>query len=65
MLGMGRFGSIMGSMVGGLLLSMGWGFTTIIPLLAVPAVLAGLAVLKARRAREPTASPEPAGLAHT
>jgi AAHS family 4-hydroxybenzoate transporter-like MFS transporter len=65
MLGMGRFGSITGSMVGGLLLSMGWGFTTIIPLLAVPAVLAGLAVLKARRAQEPAASPEPTGLAHT
>jgi AAHS family 4-hydroxybenzoate transporter-like MFS transporter len=65
MLGMGRFGSITGSMVGGLLLAMGWGFTTIIPLLALPAVLAGLAVLKARRAQEPAASPEPAGLART
>ena len=62
MLGMGRFGSIVGSMVGGLLLSMGWSFTAIISLLAVPAVLAGLAVLTARRAAEdagPAASGAP------
>ena len=52
MLGMGRFGSITGSMVGGVLLSMGWGFGAIISLLAVPAVLAGLAVLMARRVGE-------------
>jgi AAHS family 4-hydroxybenzoate transporter-like MFS transporter len=52
MLGMGRFGSIVGSMVGGLLLTMGWGFSAIISLLAVPAVLAGLAVLTARRATD-------------
>jgi AAHS family 4-hydroxybenzoate transporter-like MFS transporter len=65
MLGMGRFGSITGSMVGGILLSLGWGFTTIIPLLAIPALLAGLAVLKARRAEEPAARPEQASLAHT
>ena len=49
MLGMGRFGSIVGSMVGGLLLSMGWGFNAIVSLLAIPAVLAALAVLKSRR----------------
>jgi AAHS family 4-hydroxybenzoate transporter-like MFS transporter len=47
MLGMGRFGSILGSAIGGVLLSMGWGFTDIVSLLAVPALLAGLAVLKA------------------
>ncbi len=52
MLGMGRFGSITGSMVGGVLLSLGWGFGAIISLLAVPAILAGLAVQKARRAEE-------------
>jgi len=49
MLGMGRFGSITGSMVGGVLLTMGWGFNAIISLLAVPAILAALAVLLARR----------------
>jgi len=61
MLGMGRFGSITGSMIGGVLLSMGWGFTPIISLLAVPAILAGLAVLRATRAQEP---PEQADEAH-
>ncbi len=53
MMGMGRFGSILGSMVGGMLLSLGWGFSMIIGLLAVPALLAGIAVLRARRAQEP------------
>jgi AAHS family 4-hydroxybenzoate transporter-like MFS transporter len=52
MLGMGRFGSILGSAVGGIFLSMGWGFAGIVSLLAVPALLAGLAVLQARRAVE-------------
>ena len=65
MLGMGRFGSITGSMVGGLLLAMGWGFTTIIPLLAVPAALAALAVLRARRAVEDAAPADAQNLAHT
>lgn len=66
MLGMGRFGSIVGSMIGGILLSFGWGFAAIISLLAVPAVLAGLAVLTARRVAEgevPAAAAP--GLAHT
>ena len=65
MLGMGRFGSIAGSLVGGVLLSLGWGFNAIVSLLAVPALLAGLAVLRARRAEEgvtPTAGPT---LAHS
>ncbi|MFG6487304.1 MFS transporter [Roseateles sp. BYS78W] len=55
MLGMGRFGSITGSMVGGVLLSLGWGFGAIVSLLAVPAVLAAVAVQMARRAEEPAA----------
>ena len=53
MLGMGRFGSILGSSIGGVFLAAGLGFQTIIALLAVPAILAGLAVLKARTAQEP------------
>jgi len=53
MLGMGRFGSIVGSMVGGVLLAMGWGFNAIVSLLAIPAVLAALAVLKSRRETAP------------
>jgi AAHS family 4-hydroxybenzoate transporter-like MFS transporter len=66
MLGMGRFGSILGSSIGGVLLSMGWGFGAIISLLAVPALLAGLAILKARASSEaPPISPEAPSLAHT
>lgn len=64
MLGMGRFGSITGSMVGGVLLSMGWGFNAIISLLAVPAVLAGLAVLLARRVEDQGRPDDDATLAH-
>lgn len=44
MLGMGRFGSILGSFVGGALLGLGWGFGAIFALLAVPAVLAAAAI---------------------
>ena len=51
MLGMGRFGSIVGSLVGGTLLSLGWGFSAILSLLAVPALCAAAAILltQARR----------------
>lgn len=45
MLGMGRFGSIVGSAVGGALLSLGWGFGGILAMLAVPAAVAALAIL--------------------
>ncbi|SFY36111.1 MFS transporter, AAHS family, 4-hydroxybenzoate transporter [Paracoccus pantotrophus] len=44
MLGMGRLGSILGSSIGGVLMSFGWSFTTIFCVLAVPAVLAALAI---------------------
>jgi AAHS family 4-hydroxybenzoate transporter-like MFS transporter len=56
MLGMGRFGSILGSSIGGVFLAAGLGFETIVALLAGPSLLAGLAVLKARTAAEPAAS---------
>jgi AAHS family 4-hydroxybenzoate transporter-like MFS transporter len=52
MLGVGRFGSILGSSIGGLLLSMGWGFEGVFALLAVPAVLAGLAIFVNRGSSE-------------
>ena len=45
MLGMGRFGSIVGSLVGGALLGFGWGFSAILSLLAVPALCAAAAIL--------------------
>ena len=49
MLGMGRLGSILGSSIGGLLLSMGWGFEGIFVALAFPAVIAGLSILLNQR----------------
>ena len=49
MLGMGRFGSITGSMLGGVLVGLGWSFGHILGLLAVPAALAALAILGSRR----------------
>ncbi|MFD1625656.1 MFS transporter [Azospirillum griseum] len=45
MLGVGRLGSILGSSIGGLLLSFGWGFEGIFSALALPAVLAAGAIL--------------------
>lgn len=48
MQGMGRFGSILGSAVGGVLLGQGWGFGGIVTALALPAVAAALTVSGAR-----------------
>lgn len=44
MLGIGRFGGILGALIGGVLLGAGWGFSTIFAVLAIPAVLAACAV---------------------
>ncbi|SEB24882.1 aromatic acid/H+ symport family MFS transporter [Variovorax sp. YR216] len=49
MLGMGRFGSILGSAFGGALLGMGLGFGSILGMLAVPAAFAAVAILSTRR----------------
>lgn len=49
MLGMGRFGSILGSAVGGALLGLGWGFSGILALMAVPAACAAIAIVMAQR----------------
>lgn len=49
MLGMGRFGSILGSAFGGALLGMGYGFGVVLGLLAVPATLAAVAMLLTQR----------------
>jgi AAHS family 4-hydroxybenzoate transporter-like MFS transporter len=48
MQGMGRFGSIFGSFAGGLMLSMGWGFSAVIAILAIPAAIAALAIVFTR-----------------
>ncbi len=45
MLGIGRFGSISGSFAGGLMLSMGWGFSAVIAILAVPAMIAAFSIV--------------------
>ncbi|MFZ6724416.1 MFS transporter [Undibacterium sp. MH2W] len=45
MQGMGRFGSIFGSFAGGALLSLGWGFSSVIAMLAGPATLAAIFIV--------------------
>lgn len=45
MLGIGRSGSILGSSIGGVLLSLGWGFQSIFLALALPACIAAVAML--------------------
>jgi AAHS family 4-hydroxybenzoate transporter-like MFS transporter len=48
MQGIGRFGSIFGSATGGILLSLGWGFSAVIAVLAIPATLAALSIVFTR-----------------
>ena len=52
-LGVGRIGSIIGPVAGGILLGFGWTAQSVVLTAAVPAVLAGLAVIALRR-REPS-----------
>jgi AAHS family 4-hydroxybenzoate transporter-like MFS transporter len=51
-LGVGRIGSIIGPVAGGILLGFGWNAQSVVLTAAVPAMLAGLAVIALRR-REP------------
>jgi AAHS family 4-hydroxybenzoate transporter-like MFS transporter len=62
MLGMGRFGSIFGSAIGGALLGLGWKFDAILSMLAVPATFAAIAIVTTQRAaaREPREMEKPA-----
>jgi MFS transporter, AAHS family, 4-hydroxybenzoate transporter len=55
MLGVGRLGSILGSSIGGVLLSVGWGFGGIFSALALPAIIAGIAILANRTQLRKTA----------
>jgi len=48
MLGIGRFGSITGSMLGGVLLSMGWSFSAVIAILAIPATMAAISIVSTK-----------------
>jgi len=45
MLGIGRFGGILGGMMGGQLLAAGWGIGEIFRVLAIPALVSGLALI--------------------
>ncbi|MEB0206031.1 aromatic acid/H+ symport family MFS transporter [Pseudomonas sp. CCC3.1] len=51
MLGIGRFGAILGSLVGGAILSLGLDLPLLFAMLAVPAFIAALAILANGRAR--------------
>jgi AAHS family 4-hydroxybenzoate transporter-like MFS transporter len=42
--GIGRSGSIVGSMLGGILLGFGWPATTVYALVAIPALISALAL---------------------
>jgi AAHS family 4-hydroxybenzoate transporter-like MFS transporter len=64
MQGMGRFGSILGSAVGGVLLGMGWGFAGIVSALAVPAAIATVAMLASQLGAK-RVQPEAKTLAHS
>ena len=51
-LGVGRIGSIIGPLAGGILLSLGWNAQSVVLVAAIPALLAGMAVI-VLRGREP------------
>ena len=61
MLGMGRFGSIVGSSVGGALLGLGWGFGAILGILAIPAICAAIAIALTQRGSAGRGQKEAAG----
>ncbi|MBB3213535.1 AAHS family 4-hydroxybenzoate transporter-like MFS transporter [Herbaspirillum sp. Sphag1AN] len=56
MLGVGRFGSILGSFAGGVLLSLGWGFSAVISVLAIPAAIAAITIVFVRLVQRPVAA---------
>ncbi|HEU0222428.1 MAG TPA: MFS transporter [Paracoccaceae bacterium] len=51
----GRTGSVLGSMVGGVLLSLGWDLATVFAVAALPALIAALAMLAKSRLGRPAA----------
>ncbi len=53
----GRTGSVIGSMIGGQLLSFGWGLGAVFSMAAVPALIAGVAILAKGRAAAQAAVP--------
>jgi len=57
----GRTGSVVGSMVGGQLLGLGWALGAVFSMAAVPAVIAGLAIFAKGRNAAPAPVPAIAG----
>jgi MFS transporter, AAHS family, 4-hydroxybenzoate transporter len=55
--GVGRLGSVLGSMLGGVLLSPGRPLSTVFAIVAVPALVAGASMLAMSRLRRPTPTP--------
>ena len=51
--GVGRIGSVLGSMLGGVLLSLEWGLPTVFAIVAIPAFIAGLAIFVMGLVRAP------------
>lgn len=51
-LGMGRIGSIVGSLAGGWMLEMNWGLATVFEFVAIPAVIAAIGVMSMQPRRE-------------
>jgi AAHS family 4-hydroxybenzoate transporter-like MFS transporter len=58
----GRTGSVLGSMVGGVLLSLGWDLATVFAAAALPAFLAALAMLAKGRQARTRSAPAPAAV---
>jgi MFS transporter, AAHS family, 4-hydroxybenzoate transporter len=48
--GIGRIGSVLGSMAGGWMLGLGWGLPVVFALVGIPAVIAGISILATGRA---------------
>lgn len=59
--GVGRIGSVLGSMLGGFMLSLGWGLPTVFGIVAIPAFIAGVSIYVMGLTRAP--APAAAGAA--
>lgn len=55
--GVGRAGSIFGSLFGGVMLSLGWGISTVFALIAIPAIFAGISIFLMGNARKEKSGP--------
>lgn len=55
-LGIGRIGSILGSMAGGWMLALNWSLTTVFEIVAIPALIAAVAVMLLHKRKAPAES---------